>query len=128
MFLLLTFDYKVNSCPYYNVFDEAYDRLNAMIEIINNRHEHFVIEMSESGLLHDTDPDLPFLRLKASLYDDCESSLPLESNIVDDAHLTDLEVELDHPLISLPFVALSSSSTPIATSISDSTLLTPPLL
>ena len=41
--------------------------------------------MNEFGLLHETDPSLPFSRLEASLYDDCESSLPLESNVVDDA-------------------------------------------
>jgi len=33
---------------------------------------------------------LPSPRLDARLYDGCESSLPLGSNVVDDASLTDL--------------------------------------
>jgi len=40
----------VNSCPYYDVFDEAYARLNTMIETMNKRHTHFVSEMSDCGL------------------------------------------------------------------------------
>jgi len=39
-----SFDHDVNSYPYYDVFDEAYARLNAMIEIMNERHENFVNE------------------------------------------------------------------------------------
>jgi len=52
--------------------------------------------MRECGLLHAIDPSLPFSWLDASLYDDCESSLHLESNVVDDASLTDLEEVFDH--------------------------------
>ena len=51
------------------------------------------------------------------------SSLPLESNVVDDAPLTELEEVFDLPLSSLPLVVPSFSSTPVATSVSDSTLL-----
>ena len=58
---------------------------------------------------------------------DYESSLLLESNIVDDAPLTDLEEVFDPLLTPLPLVALSFSSTPIATSVSDLTLLASPL-
>jgi len=99
-----------------------------MMKTMNERHEHFVSEMTEFNLLHETDPSLTFRGLEASLYNDYESSLPLESNFVDDAHLTDLEVELEPPLIFLPLVALSSSSTPIATSIADLNYWLPPSL
>jgi len=58
---------------------------------MNKWHEHFVNEMREFGLLHETDSSLPIPRLEYSLYDDYESSLHLESNVVDDAPLTDLE-------------------------------------
>ena len=75
----------MNSYPYYDVSDKSYARLNDMIETTNEQHAHFVIKMRECGLLHETDPSLPFLRLVASLYDDCESSIPLESTVVDDA-------------------------------------------
>jgi len=47
--------------------------------------------MREFHLLHETDPSLPFLRLEASLYVDCDLSLPPESTLVDDGPLTDLE-------------------------------------
>jgi len=46
--------------------------------------------MREFGLLHETDPSLAIPTLESSLYDDYEFSLPLESNVVDDASLTDL--------------------------------------
>ena len=49
-----SFDHNVNSCPYYDVSDEAHARLNAMIETMNERHEHFVCEMREFGLLYET--------------------------------------------------------------------------
>jgi len=75
--------------------------------------------MREFGLLHETDPSLPIPRLESSLYDDYESSLPLESNIVDDEPLTDLKEVFDPPLTCSPLVAPSSSSTPIVTSTSD---------
>jgi len=79
--------------------------------------------MRESDLLSEIDPSLTSLILKVRLYDDYESSLPLESNFVDNAPLPDLEELYDSPLTSLPFVALSSSSTLIATSVSDLTLV-----
>jgi len=67
----------------------------------------------DCGPLHETNPSLPFSKLKASLYDDCDSSLPLESNFVYNTPLTDLEEAFDPPLTSLPpLVALSSSRTP----------------
>ena len=53
--------------------------------------------MSEFSLLHETNPRLPFRRLESSLYDDCESSLPLESNVVDDAPSTNLEEVFNLP-------------------------------
>ena len=31
-------------------------KLDAMIETMNEQHEHFVSEMREFGLLHETDP------------------------------------------------------------------------
>ena len=116
----------LNSCPYYDPYDESYAKLDAMIETMNEQHEHFVSEMREFGLLHETDPSLPIPKLESSLYDDCESSLPLESNIVDDAPLTDLEEVFDPPLTNSPLGTPSSSSTPIVTSTSDSTLLDSP--
>jgi len=97
------------------------------METMKERHEHFVSEMSVFGLSHETDPSLRIRRLESSLYDDYESSLPIESNVVDDAPLTELEEVFDLPLTSLPLVAPSFSTTPIATSDSDSTLLTSPL-
>jgi len=42
----------VNSCPYYDISDESYAKLNAIIETMNERHEHIVSEMREFGLLH----------------------------------------------------------------------------
>ena len=77
--------------------------------------------------LHEIDPSLPIHRLGYSLYDHCESSLPLKSNFVDDAPLNDFEEVFDPPLTSWPLVAPSFSSTLVATSVSDSTLLTVPL-
>jgi len=83
--------------------------------------------MRQFGLLHKTDFSLPIPKLESSLYDDYESSLPLESNVVNDAPSTDLEDLFDPLLTSVPLVALSFSSTSIATSVSDSTLLAYPL-
>jgi len=94
---------------------------------MNESHEHFVSEIREFDLLHETDPSIPIPRLESSLYDDYEFLLPLESNIVDDASLTHLEEVFDPPLTSWPLVAPSFSSTPIATSVGDSTLLASPL-
>ena len=75
------------------------------------------------GLLHEANSKLPFSRPEANLHDDCESSLLLESNVVNDAPLTDLEEVFDSPLTSLPFVSPSFSSIPIDISVSDLTLL-----
>jgi len=94
------------------------------MEKIKEQQEHFVSEIREFGLLHETDSSLPIPRLECSLYDDYGSSLPLESNVVDDAPLPDAEEVFHPPLTSIPFVAPSFSSTPIATSDSDSTFLT----
>jgi len=83
--------------------------------------------MREFDLFSETDPSLSFPRLKDSPYDDCESFLPLEPNVVNDALLTDLEEVFDPPSTSLPFVAPSFFSTPMDTSVSKLTLLTSPL-
>jgi len=66
--------------------------------------------MREPGLLHEIDPSLPLPRLEANLYDNSESCLLLESNVVDDAPLTDLEEVFDLPrspchLLLNPFLA-----------------------
>ena len=57
------------------------------------------------------------------LYDNCESSLPLELNFVNDPPLTDLQEMFDFPLTSLPTVAPSFPSIPIDTSVNDLPLL-----
>lgn len=57
-----SFNGDVNLYPYYDIFDECCARLNAMIET-----------------LHEIDPSLLSPRLKASLYDDFEFSLPLRA-------------------------------------------------
>ena len=121
-----SFDHDVNSCPYHDIFNEAYARLNAMIETMNEQHENFVNEMREFGLLHETDPSLPIPRPESSLYDDYESFLPLESNIIDDAPLTNLEEVLNPPLTYSPLIAPSSSGSPLVTSTTDPTLLDSP--
>jgi len=54
--------------------------------------------MSMCDLLHKTNPSLPFPRLESDLYDDCESSVPLESNVLDYAALTGPEEVFDTPL------------------------------
>jgi len=77
----------VNYYPSYNVCNESCPRLNALIETMKERHEHFVSEMREFGLLHETDPSLPIPRVESSLYDDYMSFLPIESNVIDDAPL-----------------------------------------
>jgi len=97
-----------------------------MIGTMNEQHQHFIIRMRECSLLHVTDPSLPCPRLEARLYDDCESSFFLESNVVDDAHLTDLKEVFDPPLTPLTFVALSFSSTLMDNSVSDLILLASP--
>ena len=122
-----SFDHDVNSCLYYNISNESYAKLNAMIETMNEQHEHFVGKMKEFGLLHKTDPSLPIPRLESSLYDHYESSLFLESNIVDDAPLTDLKEVFEPYLTYSPLFAPSSVSTPVATSICESPILATPL-
>ena len=97
-----------------------------MIGTMNERDGHFVSEMREFRLLQEINCSLPVLRLESSLYDDCESFLSLEYNIVDDAPLTHLEEAFDPPLTSLPLVASSFSSFVVASSISDLTLLSFP--
>jgi len=98
-----------------------------MIETMNERKVHFVNEIRDFSLLHEIDHSLYFPRLEASFYDDCESSLPLESNVVNDKPLTNLKKVFDHPLASLSFVISSFSSIPMDTSVSDLTLLASPL-
>jgi len=83
--------------------------------------------MWEFGVLHETDPSLPIPKLEFSLYDDYESFLPLETNVVDDAPLIDLEEMFNPPLTSVPLVAPSFSSSPVATRVIDLTLLASPL-
>ena len=91
------------------------------METTNEQHKHFVSEMREFGLLSETDLSLPSSRLEASLYNACELFLLLESNIIDDAPLIDLEEAFDPPLTSLPFVAPSFSSTLMDTRVNDFT-------
>ena len=69
-----------------------------MIGKIQEQHTRFVSEMRECGLLHEIDHNLASPRLEASLYEDCESSLPLESSFADDIPYTDLEEAPDSPL------------------------------
>ena len=69
-----SFDHYVICCPYYNVSNESYARLTAMIETMNEQHKYFVREIEEFGLLSETDPSLPSPRLMISLHDGCESS------------------------------------------------------
>ena len=95
----------MNSCLYYDVPDESCARLNAMIETMNEQHTHFVNEMWEFGLLHETVPSLLSSRLEASLFDDCESSFPLEFDFIHDTHLTNLKEEFGPPVTSSPLVA-----------------------
>jgi len=94
---------------------------------MNEQDKHFVSEMRECSLLHETDPSLPFRRLDVSLHDDCESSLSLESNVADNARLTGPDEVFDPLLTCFPFAALSFSSTCMKTSGSDLTLLASPL-
>jgi len=93
------------------------------MEIMKEQQDHFVSEMREFSLLHEIDPSPPIPWLESILHDDYASSLPLESNIIDDAPLTDLEEVFDPPLTYSPLVAPSTSSTPVVINTSDSTLL-----
>ena len=74
---------------------------------MNEQYERFVSRMKECDLVHETDISLPYPRLEARLYNDCESSLLLESNVVNDTPLTDLGEVFDPPLTPLTFVAPS---------------------
>ena len=67
--------------------------------------------MRETGLLHETNPSPSSPRLEVSFYDDCESFLSLEPTFVIDSHVTNLEEVIDPPLIFVPLVASSLSST-----------------
>jgi len=75
-----------------------------MIETINEQHKHFISEIKELSLLRETHPSLLSSRIEASLYDDCESSLHLESNFISDAPLIHLKEVFDPPMTSLTFV------------------------
>ena len=79
--------------------------------------------MTKFGPSSDTDPSLLSLIHEASLYDDCEFSLHLESNFVDDADSTGLEEVFDPPLTSSPFITSSYFSTPMESSVSNLNLL-----
>ena len=120
-------DHDVNCCPYYDILYECYAKLDTMIEAISDQHKHFVSEIRECGLLYGTDPNLLFPRLKVSLCDDCEPSLPLESSFVDDTPSINLQEAFDPPFTSLSFVAPSSPSTPIGTIVSALPLFASPL-
>jgi len=122
-----SFDYDVHSCPYYDISDECHARLSAMIGKMHEQHTRFVSEMKQCGLLHEIDPNLASPRLEVSLYEDCESFLPLELSFVDDIPYTDLEEAPDPPLISSSLVAPSSTSTSIGTTVSALTLHASPL-
>ena len=53
--------------------------------------------MREFYLLSGTDPGLCFPKLKASLYDDYWSAFPPESNVIEDAPLTNLDEVFNLP-------------------------------
>jgi len=89
------------------MFNDSCARLNCLMETMKEQQEHFVSETRKFGLLHETYPSLPIPRLESSLYDDYGSSLPLESNVVDDAPFPNLEEVFDPPLTSLSLVAPS---------------------
>jgi len=114
----------MNSRSYYDVSN---DGLDVAIETMKEQHKPFIFERRECDLLHETYLSLPSSRLEASPYDDCESFLPLESNLVDDVSSTDLEKVFDPPLTSLLIVAPFVSVIPIDTISSDLILLTSPL-
>ena len=86
-----SFDHCENSCLYYDVFNELYARLNAIIKTMNEQYKHFVSEMRKFDPLYLIDPSIFFSRFEASLYNDYEFFLFLESNFVDDASSIDLE-------------------------------------
>ena len=98
--------WTINSCPYYNIFDACYARLNVVIETMNEQYECFVGEMRECGLLHETIPSLSSPMLKVTLDDAYESSLPLKPDFIAHTPLPGLK-----EVINPPFVAPSLSST-----------------
>ena len=61
------FDHDVNYCPYYDVFDESYARLNVVIETMNEQRKHFISEMRDCGLLHEFHHSLPVPQLRLVL-------------------------------------------------------------
>ena len=67
--------------------------------------------------MHETDLSLTSPRPEVSVYEDGESSLPLESSFVDDMPYIDLEEVPDPLLTSSSLFAPSSTSTPISTNI-----------
>ena len=94
-----SFDHDTNSCPYYDISNAYYAKLNAVIEKMNERHQCFVGKMRECGLLHETDPSSSSPRLEISLYDDYESSLSLEPDFMAHTPLSGLEEVIDPPFI-----------------------------
>jgi len=74
-----SFNHDVNSCPYYDISDEPYATLYAMIETMNERHEHFVSEMRKFGLLYET--ALVYLSLGLSLVSMTIISLPFPQSV-----------------------------------------------
>jgi len=104
-------DHDANACPYSDISDECYAKLNAMIRIMNGRLECFVRKMRETSLLHETDPSSSSPRLEVSLYDDYESSLPLELDFIADSPLINLGKVIVRSLTSLQFIAPSLPST-----------------
>jgi len=121
------FDHDMNSYPYYDAFDKSYARLTVVIGIMNKQHAHFVSKMRECPLVIRPNLVCPSLDLRLVFVMIVSLPFPLESNVVDDPPLTNLK-EVFHPSItSLPLVASSFSSTLIATSVRDLTLLASPL-
>jgi len=78
---------------------------------MNEQLECFVGKMRETGLLHETDPSPSSPKLEVSLYDDYESSLPLEPDFMANSPLTGLEKVIVCSLTSSLFIAPSLPST-----------------
>ena len=64
-----SFNHDASSCPYYDIFDACYVKLNAIIETTTEGHECFVGKMREYGRLHEIDPSPSSPRLVVSLND-----------------------------------------------------------
>ena len=75
-----SFDHGANSYRY-DIYADCYVNLTAVIETMKEQHECFVSKMREYGLLQKTNPSPSSPRLEVSLYDNYESSLPLEDVI-----------------------------------------------